>query len=42
MKTAIQRNWSREEIAEHGGARSWPTVAQELLHYWQQRGLPTG
>jgi teichuronic acid biosynthesis glycosyltransferase TuaC len=39
MVMALQRNWSREEIAAHGGARGWPVVADDLLNYWQARGL---
>ena len=39
MQTALARDWSRDAIAAHGGARGWPDVANELLNYWRARGL---
>ena len=39
LQTALQKDWSHKVIAESGGARGWGDVAQDVLTYWQARGL---
>ena len=39
LQTALPKDWSRNLIAASGGARGWGDVAQDVLRYWQTRGL---
>src|SRR5262245_20575399 len=39
IKKANERTWRREEIAAHGGARSWADVAREVMRFYAGRRL---
>jgi glycosyltransferase involved in cell wall biosynthesis len=39
IASALDRNWRREEIAAHGGSRSWQDVAREVMDYYASRNL---
>ncbi|MGH8598241.1 MAG: glycosyltransferase, partial [Gammaproteobacteria bacterium] len=39
IQAALVRTWNRDEIAAHGGSRSWTSVAQEVVDFWSARKL---
>jgi glycosyltransferase involved in cell wall biosynthesis len=39
IEAALETAWNRDEIAAHGGARSWANVAEEVMKHYRSRFL---